>query len=208
MLSRCYRIYCPDEPVYAYPKHLNRFNKEINENHDAFSSFILGLKEQYEFFIQHFYNRIKPKLSDKEFVIVVVPPHTQGNGCNTGIGILARRLSGGNIIDGTKSLYRHKEINKLSSGGDREEIIHMRSIRVENEDLIKNKHVLLLDDIITTGNSMSACQKLLKRAGAKTVKCYSLGKTTRTEHYKQNEESALAISIVKEVIDNDINMFL
>lgn len=43
--------------------------------------------------------------------------------------------------------------------------------------LIKGKNVLLLDDVRTTGNSLSACKQVLEEAGALTVQCLALGQT-------------------------------
>lgn len=43
--------------------------------------------------------------------------------------------------------------------------------RVINPDLIRDKRILLLDDIITTGATVSECAKTLLLAGAKDVRC-------------------------------------
>ena len=40
---------------------------------------------------------------------------------------------------------------------------------VKNKDLIKNKKILLLDDIFTTGSTMEEAAKTLKEAGAKEI---------------------------------------
>ena len=34
--------------------------------------------------------------------------------------------------------------------------------RLDNADALKNKHVLLLDDVITTGSTMRACAEAMK----------------------------------------------
>ena len=44
-------------------------------------------------------------------------------------------------------------------------------------DLIKDKTILLLDDIITTGATAENCAKILKKKGAKRVVVISLAKT-------------------------------
>lgn len=43
--------------------------------------------------------------------------------------------------------------------------------RAENEDLIRGKRVLLVDDILTSGATAGECARMLRRAGAKEVHC-------------------------------------
>lgn len=43
--------------------------------------------------------------------------------------------------------------------------------RVTNPELLKDKKILLLDDIITTGATVSECARMLLTAGAKEVHC-------------------------------------
>lgn len=43
------------------------------------------------------------------------------------------------------------------------------SIDVRNIHYIKDKNVILIDDVMTTGSTVSLCSKLLKKAGAKKV---------------------------------------
>jgi len=40
---------------------------------------------------------------------------------------------------------------------------------IKNEEIIKNKEILLIDDIYTTGTTMEECAKVLLKAGAKQV---------------------------------------
>ena len=50
--------------------------------------------------------------------------------------------------------------------------------------LIRDKHVLLLDDVMTTGSTFAECSAVLLDAGAKSVKCLSVA-TTTADHGKQ-----------------------
>ena len=47
---------------------------------------------------------------------------------------------------------------------------------VRNRDLIASSHILLVDDILTTGQTASACAKALKTAGAQTVSTLALAR--------------------------------
>jgi hypoxanthine phosphoribosyltransferase len=111
--------------------------------------------------------------------LVVVPPHCCEKN-NFGIQILSKQISKRKgLLDATLCLIRHKSIDKLSSGGDRSIQTHLQSIEVVCPGIIEGKKLLLLDDVSTTGNSLMACKKLLESAGAKSVKSFGLGKTTR-----------------------------
>jgi predicted amidophosphoribosyltransferase len=50
-------------------------------------------------------------------------------------------------------------------------------MEVKNIKKIRNKYVLLFDDVTTTNNSLLAGQELLKEAGAKAVQPFALGQT-------------------------------
>jgi len=51
-------------------------------------------------------------------------------------------------------------------------------IRKKYNDIIKNKNVLLVDDIVTTCATVNSCAKLLKQAGAKKVFVISIARTS------------------------------
>lgn len=48
---------------------------------------------------------------------------------------------------------------------------------IGNEDFVRGKTVLLCDDIITTGSTLSYCAKALKQAGAQNVICCTIAIT-------------------------------
>jgi predicted amidophosphoribosyltransferase len=77
------------------------------------------------------------------------------------------------------TLLRTKTIARLASGGEREIKVHLSSITVANQSLVRDRTHILLDDIATTGKSIAACRKLLLEAGAKRVGALVLGRTTR-----------------------------
>jgi predicted amidophosphoribosyltransferase len=44
-------------------------------------------------------------------------------------------------------------------------------------NLIKNKNILLIDDVVTTGATINECTKVLKSSGASKIFCLTLAKT-------------------------------
>jgi ComF family protein len=47
---------------------------------------------------------------------------------------------------------------------------------------IRGKHVLLIDDVITTGSTLSACTRVLKNAGARQVDCLAVAMAVGDQH--------------------------
>ena len=146
-----------------------------------YTSRILALKNCKSLVIENFTDCISSNLNDDFDCILVVPPHQKGKD-NSGIKVLAQEIAyKKNLSDATSCLIRQQTIDKLSTGGDRSSETHLQSIKVVNKEVIKNKRLLLFDDVLTTGNSVKACQELLTYAGAKIVKSFVLAKTTRSE---------------------------
>ena len=48
--------------------------------------------------------------------------------------------------------------------------------RVQNEQKIKNKAILVIDDIYTTGNTLNECSKMLKQEGASEIAVFTIAK--------------------------------
>jgi ComF family protein len=64
----------------------------------------------------------------------------------------------------------------LSKYNRSKNIISAFTIKKEKMDLIKDKNILLVDDIITTGSTCEECSKTLLNAGAKSVRVLSLAR--------------------------------
>lgn len=125
--------------------------------------------------LRAFQRKLDPMLA-AGIAIAVVPPHDPGS-TRSGIQELAQGLAANGRVDACSCLVRHTAIQKLATGGPRSIEVHLGSIRVDNAELIKDREVLLLDDVSTSGSSLEACRRLLLEAGAAAVKCAVLGKT-------------------------------
>jgi len=62
------------------------------------------------------------------------------------------------------------------------------SFEVKSEEFLKEKRILLVDDIYTTGSTVSECCKVLIRAGAKEVKVFTIA---------QGEKPTFPVSLEK-----------
>lgn len=49
---------------------------------------------------------------------------------------------------------------------------------IQRPEMIKNKHVILVDDIVTTGITLDECSKVLKQAGAMSVQALVIASGT------------------------------
>ncbi|GLX43808.1 hypothetical protein Pcaca01_14760 [Pectobacterium carotovorum subsp. carotovorum] len=123
------------------------------------------------------------QLVAQPFYITIVPSHHQGR-----ISPALRSIAE-NIVksypNGEVKLFLERTVTVPSAhkeGGDRSIDGHMKSIRV-NDNNFNGRNVVLLDDVKTTGGSMSACYHLLIKAGAKVVKPFALLETAGYEGF-------------------------
>lgn len=69
-----------------------------------------------------------------------------------------------------KVLIKYKNTVMQSSLGKEERIKNVQDVyKVQYMGKIKNKNILLVDDIYTTGATVSECKKMLQLAGAKNI---------------------------------------
>lgn len=60
----------------------------------------------------------------------------------------------------------------------RERLENVRgSFRVKNSSSIKDKHILLIDDVVTTGATVNECAKVLSGAGARRIDVFALARS-------------------------------
>lgn len=93
--------------------------------------------------------------------------------------ILARNISDElnlPVVDTLGSKFHLKSQKSMSKK------LRMKKIRgrffVKESDL-KGKHILLIDDIMTTGSTLSECARVLKKAGASEISCATFAITLK-----------------------------
>jgi predicted amidophosphoribosyltransferase len=118
------------------------------------------------------------RLLDTKFNLVsVVPSHTQGNVSSGLLEIIEKISEDFNFKKSVNLLARKETVAKAATGGPRNQQVHLNSIKVMDESIVKGETIFLFDDITSTGSSLLACKQLLLDAGAARVAMIALGKT-------------------------------
>ncbi|MCT4785136.1 phosphoribosyltransferase family protein [Exiguobacterium aestuarii] len=178
MISKQIFKKCNDVHYLNY-YHPYRIQGDRNPNFNDFSGRILNLKDNKDKDIQHFFLEMNTGLNSRNVVICVVPS-SDSSKVDSGIKKLAQKFANfGERIDGTSCLRRHTSVLKAAHGGSRDVETHLRSIEVTNNVIIRDREVILLDDVCTSGSSLTACEILLKNAGASNVHKVVIGLTFR-----------------------------
>ncbi len=113
----------------------------------------------------------------KNVTLCCVPPSKTDNDQHCILQLL-RFLSDRGRTNASSCLKRIKDIVPLHRGGNRMPQTHYDSIATFNKELINNKTVLLLDDVTTSGMSLEACERILKKkCGAKVVFKFAIWRT-------------------------------
>lgn len=79
-----------------------------------------------------------------------------------------------------KRRWGGREQKALTAGERRKNIKDLIYPDASLSDKIKGKTVILVDDVVTTGATMSACIQALKRCGAKNIVCIALAGDIKT----------------------------
>jgi len=129
-----------------------------------------------------------------DVALCCVPSHS-ATARLSGINAVAKDLaSTGQFLDLTDCLVRHTTVPKKSYGGNRSVEQDRESLRIENPNLLFGKKIVLLDDVVTTGQSMFTCAELLRGAGILDIRFLAIGRTDgraspRVDHLVSDSEA-------------------
>ncbi len=96
--------------------------------------------------------------------------------------VLARELSKlTNIKNNNLVLKKIKHTKPQSSLSEKARLKNLKNaFIVSSPDKIKAKRILLIDDVMTTGATLSECAKVLLKAGAKSVDTLTVARTRKS----------------------------
>ena len=92
--------------------------------------------------------------------------------------VLAESIKNKLKIDYIKdAIVKIKQNKKQSSLSEKERIENVKDVyKIQNFKILKNKRILLLDDIYTTGNTIKACREELKKSETEKIDVLVLAK--------------------------------
>lgn len=181
-----------DEEIYKYIEKNNINNlvdyipRNVGGKYDTNSNLIIGVKEKQINAIKYFLNILlkwveKNIKNHEKIVIAVVPGHLSSKINDSGVAIIAQEvIKKYKMVNGINLIFRNKDMPKKATSKIRTSLKEdIESISLNNTINIKQKTILLLDDVTTTGNSLKACSYILLKNGAYDVIPLALGKTVK-----------------------------
>lgn len=138
-----------------------------------YKPYIKELSEVLAFLIINHFSLINNHSILKDCIIIAVPlakKQEKARGFNQSQEIAKHISKFFNLLIYSNVLIRTKSKQSqvgLSSNQRKENVKNV--FICKEADLIKNKKILLIDDIYTTGSTMNECAKILKKAGASQV---------------------------------------
>ncbi len=182
----------PTRHLFDY--HRYWLNSERTERNPAVTpdcKKLLGLKsgqpQERDSAVKHFSQMLGKSLKENPLpvenlkIYVAVVPSSKAGKWSEGLCKIAENLCRmhRNYVGASHALQRDCAIEKLATGGNRSIAVHLESISVNNRNasLLRDKSVLLLDDIATTGNSLLGCSRILEQYGVYQIYPLALGQT-------------------------------
>lgn len=162
------------------------YNRDPNNPDKRSRDFILSFKQKDGEAIYLAYDMIMPHLGTN-FAIAVVPSSKVENNYKSASHELAEMIlcnePSKTITDASRCLYRHTDMPaQHMQGGKRDPSLLLQTLEVRYPEDVAGKDVLVLDDLTTSGNSISTARQLLKEAGARQVVGLVIGKTAQADN--------------------------
>ncbi len=151
-----------------------------------------GKKHLADIFAEIMYDKIMEELSElsllknfREPILIPIPlspKRHRGRGYNQAELICRELIKINNLRHGVEMklekniLIKTKETEHQANIKDRKDRLKnlTDSFSIKNGELIKNKNIILIDDVSTTGATLTEAKKILKQSGAKKVIAFTV----------------------------------
>lgn len=172
---------CRDEtPPYDTARALSVYDFPMREA-------VLGMKTKQgrglaEFLAPRLVSAFRDEIAKADALtyVPVSPGRMRKRGFNQAkeLAIAISRLTGCPVVDALKMVRSVKDQGHLAKEKRRENVEAAFVVR-RNASVISHHELVLIDDVITTGSTASACAKALKEAGAARVTVLTLARAVR-----------------------------
>ncbi len=177
--------HCKEDRIY-YIKNISRYKYK-----GSIKTAIQNMKFKRREWIAYEFGRtlsktVKNEYADIKFDMVLFVPMSPLNEFKRGFNQsfeIADIISNNIGVPINKKILFKKPGIKTQSGLNRKERIEnvKNAFYVKNSHLLTDKTVLLIDDVLTTGCTVNACAKVLKKNGAMAVYAATVATVTYTE---------------------------
>lgn len=120
------------------------------------------------------------ELGEPDFIIPVPlhPRRLRQRGFNQSL-VLARCCfpGGRRIIDAANLVKTRPTVPQTRLGGAERRRSISGSFTLKQPQKVKNKKILLIDDVFTTGSTVNECARILRRAGAARVEIFTIARS-------------------------------
>jgi len=135
----------------------------------------------YETFVKIIVKNEKKYNFLKNYDIIIPVPIYKGRKSKRGYNqseLIAKKLADYvDLVYINNVLYKKIDNKMQSSLNQKQRITNVKNVyEIKNNERIKNKNIILFDDILTTGSTTNECAKLLKKYGANKILVLTLAK--------------------------------
>ncbi len=139
------------------------------------------LSDSLAFYLHNMYNEYKLDSN----IIIPVPLNNKRlreRGFNQA-GLLAKNLASKvGLPYVSQALFRTKKTRSQVGLSRKERLLNVQDAFLADPSFVKDKNILIVDDVITTGSTIEACAKALKDAGAKVIVGLSIARALPTSN--------------------------
>jgi len=146
-----------------------------DEYKDVLKDKIISYKFNDNSYLYHFFvELLLPKLINEEFDLITAVPISKKRMKERGYNqseLIAKKLAKLMEVPYFKLLSKNHETKRQSELSKVERMINVRNSFDFNSKInIKDKKILLIDDVFTTGSTMNECSRVLKMWGSMSIK--------------------------------------